>query len=69
MPTRTEADHLPRRSSSRSTASRMNADRSASPRADSMRSSTAGAHRIGTITVFSPVPPSGFLPIGAAVAA
>lgn len=66
---RNEAGHLPRRSSSRSTASRMNADRSESPRAASMRTSTAGAQRIGTITVFSPVPPSGFLPIGAAVAA
>jgi hypothetical protein len=61
--------YFPRRSSSRSTASRMKAERSSSPLAASIRSSTAGAQRIGTITVFSPVPPSGFLPIGAAIAA
>lgn len=51
-----------------STASRMKVERSVSPRASSIRASVAGAQRIGTITVFSPDPPSGFLPMRAAVA-
>ena len=56
------------RSSFSCTASRMKADRSRSPRASSTWASNAGAHRIGTITVFSPVPPSGFRPIAGGVA-
>jgi len=61
--------YFARRSSSRSTASRMKAERSSpSPRDASTRASRAGAHRIGTMTVFSPVPPSGFRPMAGAVA-
>jgi hypothetical protein len=57
------------RSSFSSTAWRMKAERSVSPRAPSMRARSDDAQRIGTITVFSPDPPSGFLPIGVGVAA
>jgi hypothetical protein len=56
------------RSSFSWTASRTHSDRSLSPRAASTRARSAGAHRIGFITVFSPVPPSGLRPIGGAVA-
>jgi len=61
---------LERRSSSRSTASRIRAERSSpSCSAAFMRSITDCGQRIGTMTVLSPIPPSGFLPMGAAVAA
>jgi hypothetical protein len=61
---------LERRSISFLTAVRMKAERSSpSVRDAPMRSSTDLGQRIGTITVLSPIPPSGFLPMGAGVAA
>ncbi len=61
--------HPRSRSSFSTTASRTQSDRSRSPRAASTRASSDGAQRIGFISVFSPSPPSGFRPIGGAVAA
>lgn len=52
-----------------STASRMKAERPLSPTMALRRASVAADQRIGTITVFSPVPPSGFRPMAGAVAA
>lgn len=57
-----------RRCSSRSTAVRMNSDRLPSPASALIRASTDAGQRIGTMTVGSPSPPSGFLPIEEALA-